>query len=344
MKRLALFYDEGMLLHSNGIGHAERPERLRKIVSRIGLSELPHIAWHQAREALREELLRVHTPTHVDWLLSQRGLSGRVDDDTSYSSGTVHAALLGAGAAIDAVDCVLDGGSRAAWALVRPPGHHAESDRAMGFCFLNNVALAARHALDVHGLERVMIIDWDVHHGNGTQEIFEEEPRVLFFSSHQAPFYPYTGGARERGTGDGEGYTVNLPLPAGTTGGDLRLLYRAFIPALMAAYQPELVLVSAGFDAHIDDPLANFELRSQDFAALTAIVKEAADIVCDGRLVFVLEGGYDVRATGDSVLACARELVGETTTPTDGSGPIGIKVLAAARRFHIDRWPIPEEA
>lgn len=344
MKKLALFTDEAMLMHSNGPGHSESPERLQKVVSRLKMADLPLTMWEPCREAKREELVRVHTSTHVDWLLSQRGLSGRIDEDTRYASGSVHAALLAAGASIDAVNAVLDKHATSAWALVRPPGHHAEPNKAMGFCLLNNVALAAKHAIEVRGLERVMIIDWDVHHGNGTQAAFDDDPRVLFFSTHQAPFYPHTGGARERGSGAGEGYTVNLPLPAGTTGADLLLLYRAFIPSLMAAFQPQLVLISAGFDAHKDDPLASFELTSRDFAGLMRIVKEAAEVVCDGRIVCVLEGGYDVSALSTSVLACARELVGETTTSTDGRGPIGEKVLAVARRLHIDRWPILEDA
>lgn len=333
-----------MLLHSNGLHHSECPERLRSIVARLKAADLPHTVWRPCREAMRDELLRAHSQEHVDWILSQRGLSGRIDDDTRYSSGSVHSALLAAGASVDAVDAVLNGEAQNAWALVRPPGHHAEHGKAMGFCLMNNVAIAALHALEVRGLERVMIIDWDVHHGNGTQDIFEEDPRVLFFSSHQAPFYPDTGKAREIGTGAGEGYTVNLPLPAGTGGGDMRLLYRAFIPALMAAYQPQLVLVSAGFDAHAADPLANFELVERDFAALTRIVKDAAEIVCEGRVVFVLEGGYDLKALSGSVLACARELVADTQTSVEGRGPIGEKVLLAARRLHLDRWPITEDA
>lgn len=333
-----------MLLHSNGLNHAECPERLRSVVARLKAAELPRSVWLPCREARREELIRAHTEAHVDWLLSQRGQSGRIDGDTRYSAGSVHAALLAAGSSIDAVDTVLDQKAKTAWALSRPPGHHAEADKAMGFCLLNNIAVAAHHALEVRGLERVMIIDWDVHHGNGTEAIFAEDPRVLFFSSHQAPFYPNTGAARDIGRGEGEGYTVNLPLPAGTGGGDLRLLYRAFIPALMAAYQPELVLVSAGFDGHRDDPLANFEAGATDFAALTRIVKDAAEIVCDGRVVFMLEGGYDIRALSDSVLACARELSDDTLTSMEGRGPIGEKVLPAARRLHLARWPIPEDA
>lgn len=344
MNRLALHADEGMLLHSNGLGHAENSERLRMVVSRLRRAAFPGVVWGKCREAKREELLRVHTPEYVDWLLSQRGLEGRVDDDTRYSSGTVHAALVGAGSSIEAVDSVLRGDVRHAWALVRPPGHHAEPGRAMGFCFLSNAALAARHAMAVYGLKRVMIVDWDVHHGNGTQDAFYDDPSVLFFSSHQAPFFPHTGAARDTGIGAGEGYTVNLPLPGGTNGNDLKHLYRAFVPSLAAAFQPELIIVSAGFDAHQDDPLADFELTAQDFAALTRIVKDVASVVCDDRLVFILEGGYDPRALSDSVLACTQELVDVTHTPTGGRGKISEKVLPIARRFHMGRWPIPEDA
>lgn len=344
MNRLTLHYDAGMLEHSNGPHHPERADRVRHVVARLERADLARTRWVGAREAAREHLVRVHDPAYIDHFLSLRGKRGSIDGDTGYNAGTVHAALLGAGASIDATRAVLHQETQHAWALTRPPGHHAESNKAMGFCFVNHAAIAAQYALDVHGLERVMIIDWDVHHGNGTEEIFEHDPRVLYFSSHQAPLFPHTGAARDQGAGRGQGYTVNLPLPPGITGGDLRYLYRAFIPALMAAHAPELVIISAGFDAHAADPLADFELSHRDFAALTRIVKDAAEAVCDGRIVLILEGGYDVRALSDSVLACAQELVGETHTSTHGSGPRGERVLRAARRLHIPKWPIPEDA
>lgn len=342
--RIAFFADDGMLLHSNGLGHAETAERLRRVVSRLSVAELQGAVWPRCREATREEVLRVHTPEYTQWFFSQRGLEGRVDDDTRYSSGTVHSALVGAGACMEAVDSVMTNAASTAWALVRPPGHHAEPERAMGFCFLSNAAIAARHAQAVHGVERVMIIDWDVHHGNGTERAFYDDPSVLFFSTHQAPFYPHTGAARDQGEGAGEGYTVNLPLPGGTNGADLRHVYRTFVPALMSAFQPQLVIVSAGFDAHEDDPLADFNLSAKDFASLTRIVKDAAEIVCDGRLVFVLEGGYDPQALADCVLSCAQELVGDTHTSTEGRAKISEKVIPFARELHRDRWPIPENA
>lgn len=344
VNRLTFYTDEAMLLHSNGPHHPERADRVRRVVARLQRANLARTQWKDAREATREELLRAHTSEYVDWWLAQRGERGEVDADTAYNAHSVHASLLAAGAAIDATTDVLLKNTQSAWALTRPPGHHAESHRAMGFCFINHAAVAARHAMEVHGLQRVMIIDWDVHHGNGTEEIFVNDPRVLYFSTHQAPLFPHTGAARDQGEGEGAGYTVNLPLPGGITGGDLRYLYRAFIPSLMAAYAPELIIVSAGFDAHKNDPLADFYLDHRDFAALTRIIQEAADVVCDGRTVFLLEGGYDVQALSDSVLACAQELVGETLTSTAGSGPMGERVLRAARALHIDHWPIPEDA
>lgn len=338
------YYDEDMLLHSNGPHHPERAERVRRVVARLQRADLARVEWRTAREAPRDTLLHAHDDAYVDWFLAQRGKMGSVDGDTFFNLHTVRAALLGAGAATAAADAVLSGETRAAWALTRPPGHHAESNKAMGFCFVNHAAVAAHHAMRHHGVQRVMIIDWDVHHGNGTEEIFADDPRVLFFSTHQAPLFPHTGAARDRGHGAGEGYTINLPLPGGVTGGDLRFLYRAFVPALMAAHAPDLVIVSAGFDGHKDDPLADFLLEARDFAALTRIVQDAANVVCDGRVVFLLEGGYDLQALSDSVLACAQELVGETYTSTDGSGPMGERVLHAARRLHMDQWPIPEDA
>lgn len=344
MNRLMFYYDEDMLLHSNGPHHPERAERVRRVVARLQRAELARTAWRPAREATRDEILAAHNSSYVDWLLAQRGKMGSVDGDTAFNLHTVRAALLGAGAAIDATCAVLNRETRSAWALTRPPGHHAESSKAMGFCFVNHAATAAHYAMNHHNVKRVMIIDWDVHHGNGTEEIFAADPRVLFFSTHQAPLFPHTGAARDRGIEKGEGYTINLPLPGGVTGGDLRFLYRAFVPALMAAHAPDLVIVSAGFDAHKDDPLADFLLEARDFAALTRIVQDAANVICDGRTVFLLEGGYDLKALSDSVLACAQELVGETFTSIEGTGPMGERVLQAARRFHVDKWPIPEDA
>lgn len=343
MKRLTFFYDEGMLLHSNGPDHPESAERLRKLTTRLRRLDNARLRWATATEATRESVLRAHDAGYVDWFLSQRGLSGRVDGDTSYNSGTVHAAMLSAGSAIQAVDEVLDHEGAVGWALGRPPGHHAERDRAMGFCFLNNAAIAALHAIEARGLQRVMIIDWDVHHGNGTQDIFWNDARVFYFSSHQYPLFPGTGGARELGGENAVGLTVNLPLPAHTTGRDLQYLYRAFLPSIMAAYAPELVIVSAGFDAHIEDPLASLEATNEDFAAMTRIVLEAADAVCQGRVAFVLEGGYHLSALSNAVMACTQEILGETRHAGDPSGPIGLKVLQAAHGIFAPYWPIPKD-
>lgn len=339
--RLAILYDEIMLQHSNGTGHPERPDRLARCADRLRAANLPETTWHRPRQALRDELLRIHTPAHLDYIFGLKGQTARIDEDTAVVPASVEAALAAAGAAMDAVDLVMDGAARKAFALVRPPGHHAEPGTAMGFCLFNNIAAAAAHARAELDIQRVMIIDWDVHHGNGTQDIFYEDPNVLFFSTHQAPYFPNTGAARERGAGAGLGYTVNLPLPAGTGDGDMFALYRSFIPALARQFEPQLILVSAGFDAHGADPLADFTMTADGFAGLMALVDDVAEEVCDGRVVCVLEGGYELSGLSQSVLACARQLSGAAPRARyTGTGRIAELVLKHAPALHEDTWKI----
>jgi acetoin utilization deacetylase AcuC-like enzyme len=254
---------------------------------------------------------RVHNPWYVEAIeraAAQGG--GWLDQDTYLGPASFDVALLAAGAAVAAVDAALDGAASRSFALVRPPGHHATPERGMGFCLLNNVAVAAAHAL-ARGIERVWIVDWDVHHGNGTQAVFEATDQVLFCSVHQSPFYPGTGAADERGVGRGEGYTINVPLRAGQ--GDevyARVFDELFLPAARR-YRPELVLVSAGFDAHRDDPLGGMRLTETGFASLARRVADFADEFAGGRVVAVLEGGYDPAALGRSGAATLRILDGE---------------------------------
>jgi acetoin utilization deacetylase AcuC-like enzyme len=254
-----------------------------------------------------EAILRVHTPEHLAFLqaaVAQGG--GWIDADTMCDVDSLDVARLAAGAAIAAVDSVLDTPIPHAFALGRPPGHHATPNRAMGFCLLNSVAIAAAHARD-RGLERVAIVDWDVHHGNGTQDIFYRDGRVLYCSLHQAPHYPYTGAANETGAGDGAGATINAPLRAGADDrAAMAVLEQHFVPALRA-FQPEMLFMSAGFDAHRDDPLGGLEITDQGFRDMTAVLLHLARECCDERLVAVLEGGYAL----DSLARCTANLAAD---------------------------------
>jgi acetoin utilization deacetylase AcuC-like enzyme len=317
-----LLYDEKMIEHDPGPGHPERPDRLRAIEVMLSLRSGTRTRLARAEPAPANALERVHTPAHVERVRSLEGQYGSLDPDTHVSPVSVDAALLAAGAAIGAVDAVCTGTAANAFALVRPPGHHAVSNRAMGFCLFNNVAVAAAHARAARDMQRVLVVDWDVHHGNGTEAMFYGSKDVLFFSTHQFPFYPGTGDVRACGAGAGEGYTVNVPFAAGANDGDYALVFRELLAPIAEQYAPDLVLVSAGFDAHRSDPLGGMRLTEEGFASLCAEVKAIADKYAGGRLVLVLEGGYDLAGLARSVQACVEVMAGspapaaraETTT------------------------------
>ena len=293
------------LLHDTGPDHVERPQRLRE-VSKALRAAFPALEWREAPRATRGQLLRAHAPGLLDLVLETRPASRlMLDPDTVLSPDSDEAALRAAGAATAAVDAVLVGLDTRVFCAVRPPGHHATRDAAMGFCLFNNIAIAALHALDAHGLQRVAIVDFDVHHGNGTQAIFEQDRRVLFASSHQWPLYPGSGARNETGAGN----IVNAPLPADADG----ILFRAawtetLLPAI-DAFRPQLLLVSAGFDAHRRDPLAQLRLEAEDYAWITRELVRLANRHCGGRIVSSLEGGYDLEALRESVVAHVGELL-----------------------------------
>ena len=285
--------------HDTGPGHPERPARVDAVIQglqRAGLLERCRVI--APRAASEADLLRCHSPLYLERVRQDvaAGLDQLSTGDTAIGPGSEMVARLAAGGLLAAADALMAGEVAHAFAVVRPPGHHATPSRGMGFCLYNNVAIAARYLQHVHGLERVLIVDWDVHHGNGTQEIFWSDPSVLVFGSHQCPLYPGSGEARERGGGAGDGFTVNLPVPPGTGGDDLVALWRRELPAAAAAFEPDFVLVSAGFDAHRRDPLGDLGLGDDHFAALTRLVAEVAERHCEGRLVSALEGGYDLEA------------------------------------------------
>ena len=289
--------------HVTPVGHPERPERAEVLQGVAAAFKQSGGEVIEPRAATDDDLQRVHTREHVEAISATRGKATMIDADTFTSPDSDDIARLAAGAVLTGVDRVLDGpaGSRAL-VLVRPPGHHAEADRAMGFCLYNSIAVGAAHARS-RGCDRVAIVDYDVHHGNGTQWIFYEDPTVLFVSSHQYPFYPGTGAATEKGRGAGLGYTLNLPLDAGTQDAEIERRYAAEVIRALRGFKPNLLMISAGFDAHEMDPLGQLRMTTEGFGRLTKMLVSAADELCEGRVVLVTEGGYDLKALGDSLNA-----------------------------------------
>jgi len=309
--RVGFAWHDGCLDHDNGPGHPERPQRLTAIRDRLERGgTLEHLLAITPGAAPLAALARVHDEAYIEAL--QRACARaplRLDPDTAVSEGSWTAALLSAGGGLAAVDAVCAGSTRAAFVCTRPPGHHAERDRAMGFCLFNNIAVAARHAQDRHGVERVAIVDWDVHHGNGTQHVFEEDDTVLYVSTHQWPFYPGSGARGERGRGRGLGATINLPLPAGAGDEEFEGIYATAVIPAIERFGPDLILISAGFDAHESDPLAGMALTTGGYGRLTEILRDAAASLCGGRIVSLLEGGYDLDALAASVETHLRVLM-----------------------------------
>ncbi|MDW4549020.1 histone deacetylase family protein [Defluviimonas sp. D31] len=287
------------LQHVTPTGHPERVERLEAIYAALRADAFAALDRRTAPEADAEEVLRCHTPAYLDLIRKASPGTGwaKLDPDTFMAPNSFEAALRAVGAAEAAVDAVLSGAAANAFVAMRPPGHHAERARAMGFCLFGTVAIAAKYALDHHGLSRVAVLDFDVHHGNGTQDLLWDEPRAMFVSSHQMPLYPGSGAADETGA---HGQIVNLPLGPGSGGHEMRVAWEAALPRV-AAFRPELILVSAGFDAHRDDPLAGLNWTEADFAWITHAICDLAEETCAGRVVSSLEGGYDLDALGASV-------------------------------------------
>jgi acetoin utilization deacetylase AcuC-like enzyme len=319
-------------------GHPERPDRIRALEAEMGRHDFFGMDVTEAPAASRELLLAVHPEAYVDAIeaLCARG-GGAIDADTIALEGTWEAALRGAGGAAALVDSLLGDGARTGVSALRPPGHHAEPARAMGFCFFGNVAVAARRAQAAHGAERVLILDWDVHHGNGTNAIFHADPSVLFVSIHEWPLYPGTGPASDAGSGAGEGFTVNLPVPGGTGDAGYRSLVEHVACPLIAAFEPQLVLVSAGFDAHRDDPLATCTVTEAGYAGMTASLRRACDAL-GIPLGIVLEGGYDLGALAHSMAALTPVLL-DPATPAAEPGLAVHPLAARARERLADRWP-----
>jgi acetoin utilization deacetylase AcuC-like enzyme len=329
--------------HLTPPGHPERVERAEVMQVVASAFRRRGGSVVEARPAVDEELARIHERTHLDKIRETAGRATALDPDTFTSPDSYDVALLAAGAVLSGVDHVIDAGRGSrALAMVRPPGHHAERNRAMGFCLFNNVAVGAAHAR-ARGLSRVAVVDYDVHHGNGTQWAFYDDPAVLFISSHQYPFYPGTGAADDIGSGRGVGFTANFPLEAGATDADFERVY-ATVAGILRKFTPELILLSAGFDAHMDDPLGGTRLTAPQFGRLTGLVAAVADECCEGRLVAVTEGGYDLTALAASLRSVIDVLDGSTALddlPVPSGDTRRADASLAAVRPHLGKfWTI----
>lgn len=303
-----LFTHEACLNHDTGRMHPESPERLRAVLAALEAGEFAGLERREAPQASREQLARVHPEDYIERVLAAVPAEGyaNLDGDTTLSPGSGEAGLRAAGALCAAVDAVIAGEGDNAFCAVRPPGHHAEPETAMGFCLFNSIAVGALHARHAHGLSRIAVVDFDVHHGNGTQAAFWSDPDLLFASTHQSPLYPGTGYPEERGVA---GNIVNLPLPPMAGSEEFRQAMREGVFPKLAGFEPELILVSAGFDAHEEDPLASLRFHDEDFAWATEELLHIAESACGGRLISTLEGGYDIHALGRCAAAHVRALM-----------------------------------
>ncbi len=339
MARTGVVVDERCLKHDTGRGHPERPERLRVLLDLVRQRQ-DEVAMVPARVATVEELSLVHDERHIERVAATDGGPGYAfDADTPASAGSYTAARVAAGSVLALLDEIMAGRVDNGFAFVRPPGHHAERDRAMGFCLFNNVAIGAQYLRQRHGVRRVLIVDWDLHHGNGTQHIFEQDPDVLYVSLHQYPHYPGTGAVSEVGVGEGEGKTLNLPLPAGFGDAEYREAFRRVIEPVAREFEPEFVLISAGFDCHVRDPLGGMQVTEHGFRAMARTLLGVARASAGGRCAAVLEGGYDLKALSDSASGVLDEMRGSTVfLPAVGPSGRALPVLEAVRRVHSAYW------
>lgn len=314
MRKTAIFRDPLFIDHDPGFDHPESPQRLKVINEVLDREELKScFLYPECISAPYKIIALNHSQGLINRVAETAGkIFDALDSDTKTSPDSYAAATLAVGALIGGVDLLLAAEIDNGFALVRPPGHHAEKDRSMGFCLFNNVAVAARYAIDHCGLERVMIVDWDLHHGNGTQNSFYETDKVLYVSTHQFPYYPGSGDLSETGKGKGEGYTLNIPLPGYQGDVDYATIFNDIIVPVGREYKPELILVSCGFDIYKDDPLGAMEVTADGFAYLTRCMVQLAEEVCGGKLLITLEGGYDLNGQRDGAMAVLSELLGQS--------------------------------
>ena len=342
-RKTGIVTDKRYMEHGAGHAHPESPARLAAIYDMLAEPGMAGMfASIPARAATTDEIAMIHHRSYIAKVANtagQRYVS--LDPDTATTAGSFAAAQLAVGGLLNAVDSVLSGNLDNAFALVRPPGHHAETDRAMGFCLFNNVAIAAMHAINNRRLERVLIVDWDLHHGNGTQHAFYEDNRVLYFSTHQYPYYPGTGSLEENGAGVGLGYTINVPLRSGVDNRRYLNIFQRILQPVAQKFKPDLILVSAGFDIYEDDPLGGMQVTPAGFAALTRVLLDIADACCGGRLVMTLEGGYNIAGQCLGVKRVLQEMLDKTranTAPLPGfeEDPLIDRVIARIKPY----WPV----
>jgi acetoin utilization deacetylase AcuC-like enzyme len=326
------FRHPSSLDHDTGHGHPERADRIRAIEGE--LESRDWLGWEprEAPAATEEQLLRVHPREHVESVRDMSARGQAFDMDTPTSPGSYEAALRAAGGACALVEAMLEGGERAGFSALRPPGHHAERATAMGFCLFANVAIAARHALDSLGAERVLVLDWDVHHGNGTNALFHDSRELLLVSVHQFPFWPGTGPLDDVGEGEGEGYSINLPVPGGTGEAAFLSLVEHVVAPVARQYRPDLILISAGYDAHRDDPLGGLALTTSAFGGLASRMRALGDEL-GAPVGAVLEGGYDLRALADSVAETIAALGGGAVPPEVARHPLAQEAAGVLGRY-----------
>jgi len=334
--------DNRYMEHDMGPFHVETPKRIEAIYRMIDEKIGFPVSLVEPRAATEEELALIHTADHISRVKSTAGKDHvQLDPDTSTSARSWEVGCLAAGGVLEAVEAIMGGKIRNAFALVRPPGHHAEASRAMGFCLFNNIAIGAAYLLKKHSLKRVLIVDWDLHHGNGTQHSFYDTSKVLYFSTHQFPYYPGSGHWSETGEGEGEGFTVNVPLRAGKTDGEYLSIFRNILRPIASEYKPEFILVSAGFDIYEGDPLGGMRVTDQGFAALAAELIDQAEESSCSRILFALEGGYHLQGLRDGVEQVLCQLAGKAPKPaTEPSLSPGAEVeLDPVIQTHRKRWP-----
>jgi len=353
--KTAILKSDIFLEHDPGFAHVENPSRLEVIYDGLkSLSGLDNLHFPVTEPATRADLLRVHASEHVDRIAATSGKPyDFLDSDTATSANSYAAACLAAGAVIGAARLVAEGSAANAFALVRPPGHHAERGYAKGFCLFNNIAVAAAFALSELGLKRILIVDWDLHHGNGTQNAFYQTDQVLYFSTHMYPYYPGSGELRELGSGRGEGYTVNVPLSGGMNDLAYATIFNEVLAPIARQYKPQMIMVSAGYDIYYGDPLGTMAVTEVGFAYLTKVVKNLAAELCEGRLLLSLEGGYNLTGLRDGVLATLGELAGVPGSAESAGkiaslaeagfgrpGGLATDSLATLRRAYAGHWKI----
>ncbi|MCX5865361.1 MAG: histone deacetylase [Deltaproteobacteria bacterium] len=316
-QKTAVLKDPLFLEHDPGYDHVESPERLTAIYQALAKEDAEAFFFPECEPASYADLVANHTAEHIDRVAETAGKQFDVlDPDTHTSPQSYEAAVLAAGAVITGLKLVAAGQADNAFALVRPPGHHAEADRAKGFCLFNNIAVGARYGLKHLGMERIFILDWDLHHGNGTQHSFYDTDQVLYCSTHQYPLYPGTGSLKESGEGKGEGYTLNVPLPGGQGDQDFARIMDELVAPVARQYKPDCIMVSAGYDTHVLDPLGGMAVTTTGFSYMSKVMVDLAAELCGGRLVLALEGGYNLQGLADGVLASLHEMTGEGGLPT----------------------------